>query len=74
MLINGSPEIVQLAPNAHEHFIRKPFVSGLRPPPLQGLGVGASEAQTPRADRLVANHDAQAARISSTSRKLRLKQ
>ena len=57
MLINGSPEIVQFASDANEHFIQKPFVSGLRPPPLQGLGIGAPEAQAPFTDRLVADHD-----------------
>ena len=58
MLINGSPEIMQIAPNAHENFIQKPFVSWLRPAPLEAVGVGSSEAQAPRADGLVADHDA----------------
>src|SRR3954447_587573 len=58
MLINGPPEIVQSAPDADEHLIQKPFVSGLRPPPLERLGVGASEAQAPLADSLVADNDA----------------
>jgi hypothetical protein len=58
VLINGSPEIMQFALNGHEHFIQKPFVSGLRPPPLQGPGVGSSEAQALLADRLVADNDA----------------
>ncbi len=58
MLINGLPEVVQFASDANEHFIQKPFVSGLRPPPLQRLGIGAPEAQTPRADGLIADYDA----------------
>src|SRR3712207_1579074 len=58
MLVYGSPEVVQFAPDANEHFIQKPFVSGLRPSPLQRLGVGASEAQAPFTDSLVADHDA----------------
>ena len=57
MLINGSPEIVQFAADADEHLIEKPFVSGLWPAPLERLGVGPSEAQAPRADALVADHD-----------------
>ena len=35
MLINGPPEIVQFASDADEHLIQKPFVSGLRPAPLE---------------------------------------
>ena len=58
MLINGSPEVVQFASDAHEHLIEKPFVTGFRPAPLKGLGVGPSEAQAPLADGLVADHDA----------------
>jgi hypothetical protein len=58
MLINRSPEIMQFASDAHEHLVQKPFVSGLWPPPLQRLGIGAPEAQAPRADALVADHDA----------------
>ena len=57
VLINRSPEVVQFAADADEHLIQKPLVTGLRPPPSEALGVGASEAQTPLADGLVADHD-----------------
>jgi len=65
---------VQLASDANKHLIEKPFVPGFRPAPLEGLGVGASEAQAPLTDGLVADHDAPPANINSTSRRLRLKQ
>ena len=58
MLINGSPEIMQFASDADKHLIQKPFVSGLRLPPLQRLGIGAPEAQTPLTDGLLADDDA----------------
>ena len=57
MLINSSPEIMQFASDANEHFIEKPFVTGLRPAPLKALSVGPSEAQAPLANGLVADHD-----------------
>ncbi len=58
MLINGSPQIMEFASDTNEHFIQEPSVSGLRPPPLQRFGIGASEAQAPFTDSLVADHDA----------------
>jgi hypothetical protein len=58
MLINRSPEVVQFASDADEHLVQKPFVTGFWPLPLEGLGVGPSEAQAPLADGLVADHDA----------------
>ncbi len=84
MLINRSPEIMQFAANAHEHLVEKPFVTGFRPAPLERVGVGPSEAQAPLTDGLVADHDASRRqdqfdcccprKISSTSRRLKLKQ
>ena len=58
MLINGPPKIMQFAPDADKHLVQKPFVAGLRPPPLERLGIGSPEAQAPLADGLVADHDA----------------
>jgi hypothetical protein len=58
VLINRSPEVVQLASHADENLVQKPFVPGFRPAPLKGLGVGPSEAQAPLADGLLADHDA----------------
>ena len=55
MLINGSPEVVQFASDAHEHLIQEPFVAGLWPPLLERLGIGSPEAQAPFADRLHAS-------------------
>ena len=47
MLINGSPEVVQFASDAHEHLIQEPFVAGLWPPLLERFGIGSPEAQAP---------------------------
>ena len=58
MLVNRSPEVVQLAANADKHLIEKPLVTGLRPALPEALCVGPSEAQAPLADGLVADHDA----------------
>ncbi len=57
VLINGSPEIMQLAADANKHLVQEPFVSRLRPPPLQRL-VGVPEAQAPFPDSLLADEDA----------------
>ena len=58
MLINRSPQIMEFAPDANEHLIQKPFVAGLRPAPLEALGISPPEAQAPFTDGLVADHDA----------------
>ena len=58
VLVYGPPEIMQFASDADEHFIQKPFVPGLRPPPLERPGIGAPEAQAPFTDGLEADHDA----------------
>ena len=50
VLINRSPEVVQFASDADKHLVQKPFVTALWPPPFEGLSVGPSEAQAPRAD------------------------
>jgi hypothetical protein len=39
MLINGPPEIVQLAANADKHLIQEPLVARLRPASLEGFGI-----------------------------------
>jgi hypothetical protein len=58
VLVYRPPEVVQLAADADKYLIQKPFVSWSRSAPLEGFGVGPSEAQAPLADGLVANHDA----------------
>jgi hypothetical protein len=57
VLINGPPEVVQFALDADKYLIQKPLVAGLRSTPVEALGVGASEAQAPLTDGLVADHD-----------------
>jgi hypothetical protein len=74
VLIDGPPEIVQFAANPHEHLIEKLFVPGPRPAPLEALGISSPDAQTPFTDGLVVDLIPRAARINSTSRRLRLKQ
>ena len=69
MLVDRTPQIVLLAANADEHLVHVPLVAGLWPSPLQHLGEDLAEAQAPLADALP-----RAARISSISRRLRLKQ
>jgi hypothetical protein len=39
VLINSSPEVVQFASDAHEHFIQKPFVTRSQPVLLEGFGL-----------------------------------
>jgi hypothetical protein len=60
VLVDGPPEIMQLAADADEHLVQEPLVTGLRPASLESLVVGPSEAQAPLADGLVADHDAPA--------------
>ena len=57
-LIDCSPQIMNLAANADEHFIQMPFVARLRPTALQGRREHPAEAQTPFADAFVTDHDA----------------
>ena len=38
VLIDRSPEIMQLAPDPEEHFIQTPFILGVRATPLEGSG------------------------------------
>jgi hypothetical protein len=56
VLINGSPEIVQFASDADKDLIQEPYVAGLWPATLEGLGIDPSEAQAPFADGLIADH------------------
>jgi hypothetical protein len=58
VLVDGLPQVVQFASDAHENLVQKPFVTGFWPPPLEGLSIGTPEAQAPLADGLVADHDA----------------
>jgi hypothetical protein len=57
VLIDGPPEVMQLAADADEHFVQVPLVARLGPAPLQGVGEQPAEAQAPLADALVADHD-----------------
>lgn len=74
MLIKRSPVVVQFALNADENLAQKPFVTGLWPPHPEGVSIGTSEAQPPLTDGLEADPNARTPKISSTSRRLRLKQ
>src|SRR3954451_10227329 len=58
VLVHGTPEIVLLATDAQKHLIHEPFVARPWPTPLQRVGKQPTEAQTPIADALVADHDA----------------
>jgi hypothetical protein len=56
VLINGPPEVVQFASDADKDLIQEPYVAGLWPATLEGLGIDPSEAQAPFADGLIADH------------------
>ena len=58
MLVDRSPQVVQLAADADEHLIQMPFVARPGPAPLERVGERTPEAQAPGADALVADHDA----------------
>jgi hypothetical protein len=58
VLINRSPEVVQLASNADEYLIQKPFVSRSWPTTLEAIGVRSPKTQAPLADGLIADQDA----------------
>ena len=55
ILINGSPEIMDLAPDPDEDLIQVPFISRLRPTALEGSGILPAEANAPFTDAFVAD-------------------
>jgi hypothetical protein len=63
VLVHRPPEIVQHAIDPDEHLVKVPGVSGPGPPPSEPFGEFRTKFPAPVPD---------AARISSTSRKLRL--
>jgi hypothetical protein len=74
VLVDRPPKIMLLAADADEHLVHLPLFARLWAAPLQHIGEDPAEAQAPLADALTADDDPRAARISSTSRRLRLKQ
>ena len=58
MLVDGSPEIVQLAADADEHLVQMPLIAWLWPAALERVGERPPEPQAPGADALVADEDA----------------
>ena len=58
MLVDGAPEVVQLASDADEHLVHEPLVAWRQMVPLQRVREKPSEAQAPLTDALVADHHA----------------
>src|SRR4051812_25266453 len=50
-LVHGTPQIMLHAVDFQEHFIQKPFVAQLGPPPLQLGSIRSSERIAPATDR-----------------------
>src|SRR5579875_2843362 len=57
-LVDGTPEIMRLATDAHKHLIHKPFVARPWPAPFQRVGEQPTETQAPVADAFVADYNA----------------
>jgi hypothetical protein len=74
MLVDRPPEIVELAADPDEHLVQMPLAARPWPAALERGGEGPPKAQTPSADALVLTTMPRWARISSTSRRLKLKQ
>src|SRR5579859_815142 len=72
VLIHRAPQIVQHAADADEHLIKMPGVAGLRSSPTQPPGEVRTELQAPVPELSWVTTMPRSARISSTSRKLRL--
>src|SRR4051812_694368 len=58
VLVARPPQVVQLAADAEEHLIQVPLVARPWPTPLERVGEGSPEPETPGADALVAHYDA----------------
>ena len=53
LLVDGTPEVMQLAPDADEHLIEMPFVAGTWPMPLQRVGELLPEAKAPLTEPII---------------------
>ena len=58
VLVHRAPQIVQYAPDADEHLIKVPGISGLRPSPAQSPGEVRTELQAPKPNAFVGHYDA----------------
>src|SRR5690348_14504219 len=56
--MDGAPQIVLLTDNFEKDLIQVPCITGLRPPPLERIGVALPEFTAPFADGLIADNDA----------------
>ena len=72
-LVYRPPQIVQLAPDADKHFVQKSLVTGVRSASSQPQSKEPAEADAPVPDGFVLTMTPRAARISSTSGRLKLK-
>jgi hypothetical protein len=74
ILIDGAPEIVLHALDPDEDFVDVPLVPWPWPTAAQAVGKALAEFLAPAPYGLVGDDDARSARISSSSRRLRLVQ
>jgi hypothetical protein len=58
LLVHGAPQIMQDTPNANEHFVQVPRISGLRPALVQSSGEVGTEFRAPQSNALVGHCDA----------------
>src|SRR5262249_235107 len=56
-LIHGTPQVVRLAIDPHEHFIEVPFITRPRPTPAQVIGNRLANLLAPLPDRFVGPTD-----------------
>ena len=73
VLVDSTPEIVLLTPDAHEEFIQVPRIAQVTLSPLEPTRILRTELPTPLSDGFVGNQDPPLCQASSTSRKLRQK-
>ena len=57
VLVNGSPQVMQLTTNRDKHFIKKPSVAQLASPLLQFAGVVWTKSIAPSSNRFIGNLD-----------------
>jgi hypothetical protein len=73
ILIDCSPELMDLASDPDQHLIEVPFIPGFWPSSLERCRELPSKPDAPLSDALMWTVTPRPARISSTSRKLREK-
>jgi hypothetical protein len=73
ILIDCTPKLMQFAEDLDKHLIEEPRITEFSLSMPNIICVSLTEFQTPLANGLIGDNDTRAARISSTSRKLRAK-